>query len=72
MIVEIASPFEVQSVHGVIKDPAGYPMPDVTFEIRTESGRIREVRPTRWADSRFPEQPRGGIASKLPRTAFNP
>jgi len=43
MIVKIESPFKVESVHGVIKDPAGYPMPDVTFEIRTESGRIREA-----------------------------
>ncbi len=44
IIVEIESHFEVQSVHGVIKDPVGYPMPDVTFEIRTESGRMREAK----------------------------
>ena len=42
MIFEMERPFAVQSVHGVINDPAGYPMPDVTFQIRAESGRIRK------------------------------
>jgi hypothetical protein len=43
-IVEIERPFEVRSIRGVINDQAGNPMPDVTFEIRAESGRIREAK----------------------------
>jgi len=44
IITEIAKPIEMQSVHGVITDPAGEPLPDADFEIRSASGRVRGTR----------------------------
>ena len=40
-MVELPEPLKVRSVDGSILDPHRDPLPDVVFEIRDESGKIR-------------------------------
>src|SRR5712664_2972307 len=57
IIVEIQQPYVVKSVHGIIRDTQGYPLPETDFEIRDTSGRVRAAKTDRLGRFKIPNTP---------------
>jgi hypothetical protein len=70
IIVEIDSPFVVRVVRGFIKNPQGYGLPEVTFEIRDESGRIRGVKTDEMGKFKVSEIAPGTYSFKATKDGF--
>lgn len=70
IIVEIQQPYRVKSVHGIIRDATGHPLPETDFEIRDSYGRVQGSKTDRFGRFKISNISSGDYIFKATRNGF--